>query len=231
MPRGCGMMPQRSMRSRRSTSRRVRRPVLDLVGYDVPGAEGAADFDPMPTYDPTASVYFEGGQWMIHYDFPPDLTESHAVIETRPRTSRPRRSTRSSIYRRKCRTVGLTGTSTSRRSGASTGPPEPRVDRLKDAVAATPDLLKKDPWARESSHESAQEPRRGTYISRCLRRVRGGASAGTTGRNTRTPTRRTDAAVMIDEIAGNFVRGIQMGRSLVRHEVRPGGELLGSRIE
>ncbi len=37
----------------------------------------------MPTYDPTASVYFEGGQWMIHYAFPLDPMEPRSVIETR----------------------------------------------------------------------------------------------------------------------------------------------------
>src|SRR4051794_393861 len=45
--------------------------LLDPIGYDVPGTEGAADLCLMPTYDPTASIYFEGGQWVIHYSFPP----------------------------------------------------------------------------------------------------------------------------------------------------------------
>ncbi len=57
--------------------------LLDPIGYDVPGAEGAADLYLMPTYDPTASVYFEGGQWMIHYAFPPDPMEPRSVLETR----------------------------------------------------------------------------------------------------------------------------------------------------
>ena len=56
--------------------------LLDPIGYDVPGAEAAADLYLMPTYDPTASVYFEDGQWVIHYSFPPDPTETHSVIET-----------------------------------------------------------------------------------------------------------------------------------------------------
>ncbi len=38
--------------------------LLDPIGYDVPGAEGAADLYPMLTYDPTASAYFENGQWV-----------------------------------------------------------------------------------------------------------------------------------------------------------------------
>jgi hypothetical protein len=56
--------------------------LLDPVGYDVPGAEAAADLYLMPTYDPTASLYFEGGQWMLHYILPPDLIETHSVIES-----------------------------------------------------------------------------------------------------------------------------------------------------
>jgi hypothetical protein len=54
---------------------------LDPIGYDVPGAEGAADLYLMPTYDPTASVYFEDGQWVIHYAFPPDSMETQSVVE------------------------------------------------------------------------------------------------------------------------------------------------------
>jgi hypothetical protein len=50
--------------------------LLDPIGYDVPGAEAAADLYLMPTYDPAASVYFEGGQWVIHYAFPTDAMET-----------------------------------------------------------------------------------------------------------------------------------------------------------
>jgi hypothetical protein len=57
--------------------------LLDPIGYDVPGAEGAADLYLMPTYDPTASVYYEGGQWVIHYAFPPDPIEPRSAIEAR----------------------------------------------------------------------------------------------------------------------------------------------------
>jgi hypothetical protein len=55
--------------------------LLDPIGYDVPGAEGAADLYLMPGYDPAATVYFEKGQWVIHYAFPPDPFETHSVIE------------------------------------------------------------------------------------------------------------------------------------------------------
>ena len=56
--------------------------LLDPIGYDVPGAEGAADIYLMPTYDPMACVYFETGQWVIHYAFPPDPPETHSVVAT-----------------------------------------------------------------------------------------------------------------------------------------------------
>jgi hypothetical protein len=55
--------------------------LLDPIGHDVPGAEGAADIYQMPAYDPMASVYFENGQWVIYYAFPPDPMETHSVIE------------------------------------------------------------------------------------------------------------------------------------------------------
>jgi hypothetical protein len=56
--------------------------LVDPIGYDVPGAEGAADIYVMPAYDPAASVYFEGGRWVIHYAFAPDPGRTHSVIET-----------------------------------------------------------------------------------------------------------------------------------------------------
>jgi hypothetical protein len=55
--------------------------LLDPIGYDVPGAEVAADLYLMPTYDPTASVYFEGGRWVIHYSFPTDAMETPSADE------------------------------------------------------------------------------------------------------------------------------------------------------
>lgn len=58
------------------------RVLLDPVAYDVPGAEGVIDLYLMPTYDDMASLYFEGGSWMIHYAFPPDPKETHSVIQT-----------------------------------------------------------------------------------------------------------------------------------------------------
>jgi hypothetical protein len=57
------------------------RVLLDPVAYDVPGAEGVVDLYLMPTYDDTASLYFESGGWVIHYAFPPDPMMPHSVIE------------------------------------------------------------------------------------------------------------------------------------------------------
>ena len=56
--------------------------LLDPIGFDVPGADGAADLYLMPTYDPTASIYFENGQWLIQYAFPPEPTPGDSEAET-----------------------------------------------------------------------------------------------------------------------------------------------------
>jgi hypothetical protein len=36
----------------------------------------------LPTYDDMASLFFEGGGWVIHYACPPDPRESHSVVQT-----------------------------------------------------------------------------------------------------------------------------------------------------
>jgi hypothetical protein len=56
--------------------------LLDPIGFDVPGAEGAVDLYLMPTYDPTASVYFEGGRWVIHYAVLTDPMEAPSARES-----------------------------------------------------------------------------------------------------------------------------------------------------
>ena len=56
------------------------RVLLDPVAYDVPGSEAVVDLYLMPTYDDMASLYFEHGNWMIHYAFPPDPKETQSVI-------------------------------------------------------------------------------------------------------------------------------------------------------
>ena len=55
--------------------------LLDPIGYDIPGAEGAADLYQMPTYDSAASLYFEGGQWMLYYTFPSESMGTKFEIE------------------------------------------------------------------------------------------------------------------------------------------------------
>jgi hypothetical protein len=53
---------------------------LNPVSPLVPGAEGAVDLYLVPAYDDIASLYFESGQWVIHYAFPADPTETPSVI-------------------------------------------------------------------------------------------------------------------------------------------------------
>ena len=55
--------------------------MLDPLGYDLPGAEGAADLYRMPAFDPEATIYFYDGRWMIHRLEPPDNVATFAVTE------------------------------------------------------------------------------------------------------------------------------------------------------
>ena len=55
--------------------------LLDPIGHDVPGSLGTADLYLMPTYDPTASVYFEDGRWMIRYCYLPDPIETQSAVD------------------------------------------------------------------------------------------------------------------------------------------------------
>jgi hypothetical protein len=56
--------------------------LLGPIGYDVPGAEAVADLYLMPTYDPAANIYFEDGQWVIHYAFPLDPIAAPSASDT-----------------------------------------------------------------------------------------------------------------------------------------------------
>ena len=58
--------------------------LLDPIGYNAPGAEGAGDLYLMPAYDPMASLYFEGGQWVIHYNIPSDPSMPQSENEAQP---------------------------------------------------------------------------------------------------------------------------------------------------
>jgi hypothetical protein len=81
------------------------------------------------------------------------------------------------------------------------------IDRLKVAVVATPDLLKKDPVAREYLHD-AHKNLAGTDIVRLFAAFEAALRSYDRSKHG-DPARRTDASVMIDEIAGKRGRGIQ----------------------
>lgn len=53
---------------------------LNPVSPRVPGAEGAVDLYLVPAYDDIATLYFEGGKWVIHYSPSPPLV----AIEDEP---------------------------------------------------------------------------------------------------------------------------------------------------
>jgi hypothetical protein len=50
---------------------------LDPVARYVPGADGGVDLYLMPGYDEIASLYCEGGQWVVHHARRPDPAENH----------------------------------------------------------------------------------------------------------------------------------------------------------
>ena len=92
------------------------------------------------------------------------------------------------------------------------------VDRLKDAVAATPDLLKKDPVVRKFLRH-AYENLEGTYIVRLFAAFEAALRSYDRAKHN-APNRETDASTMIDEIGGKRGRGIEMGIRQRAHEVR-----------
>lgn len=92
------------------------------------------------------------------------------------------------------------------------------VDWLRAAVAATPDLLKKNPVARENLRD-AHENLEGTYIVRLFAAFE--AALRSFDRATHNdPARQTNAAILIDEIGGKRNHGIQPGIRQRAHEVR-----------
>jgi hypothetical protein len=56
---------------------------LDPTAYDIPGAEAAIDVYLMPTYDPLATFYSEGGHWYLHSDFLPKPEDEGPITEGR----------------------------------------------------------------------------------------------------------------------------------------------------
>jgi hypothetical protein len=55
---------------------------LNPVSPLVPGADGAVDLYLVPAYDDIASLYFEDGQWVIHYAPQSDSRVSHPASDT-----------------------------------------------------------------------------------------------------------------------------------------------------
>ncbi len=56
---------------------------LDPTGYDIPGAEAAVDLYLMPTFDPLATFYSEGGHWSIDSGFLPEPEDERLAEEGR----------------------------------------------------------------------------------------------------------------------------------------------------
>ena len=92
------------------------------------------------------------------------------------------------------------------------------LDRLKDAVAATPDLLNPHPVARHYLRD-AHRNLEGTYIVRLFAAFEAALRSYDRAKHNDLG-RRTDAAIMIDEIGGKRGRGIQAGIRQRAHQVR-----------
>jgi hypothetical protein len=91
-------------------------------------------------------------------------------------------------------------------------------DRLRDAVAATPDIMKAYPDAREHLGD-AHEHLEGTYLVRLFAAFEAALRSYDRAKHN-DPIRETAASVMIDEIGGKRGRGIQTGIRDDVHEVR-----------
>jgi hypothetical protein len=59
--------------------------VLNPVARFVPGADGAVDLYVAPAYDDIASLYFEGGRWVVHSGERPDPMATEGAMELTPR--------------------------------------------------------------------------------------------------------------------------------------------------
>ena len=58
--------------------------LLDPISYDVVGAEGVADIYLMPAYDPTVSLFFEGGQWLFYFNPMPEIKVPEPTTGNQP---------------------------------------------------------------------------------------------------------------------------------------------------
>jgi hypothetical protein len=92
------------------------------------------------------------------------------------------------------------------------------VDRLRAAVVETPELLNRDSTARKNLRD-ADRNLEGTYIIRLFAAFEAALRSYDRAKHN-DPNRRTDAAVMIDEIGGKRGRGIERGIRQRVHEVR-----------
>jgi hypothetical protein len=92
------------------------------------------------------------------------------------------------------------------------------VDRLKAAVATTPDLLKNDLTASKYLPE-AHKNLEGTYIVRLFAAFEAALRSYDRAKHN-DPNRATDASTMIDEIGGKRGRGIPTETRQRAHEVR-----------
>jgi hypothetical protein len=92
------------------------------------------------------------------------------------------------------------------------------VDRLKAAVAATPDLLNRDPEARKHLR-AAHGNLEGTYIIRLFAAFEAALRSYDRARHN-DPGRNARASAMIDAIGGKRGRGVRTGVRQGAHDVR-----------
>lgn len=59
--------------------------VLNPVARWVSGADGAVELYLSPAYDDIATLYFEGGRWVVYYGERPDPFAAEGVVEITPR--------------------------------------------------------------------------------------------------------------------------------------------------
>ncbi|HET6573757.1 MAG TPA: hypothetical protein VFG68_09165 [Fimbriiglobus sp.] len=51
--------------------------MAEPIARFVPGADGVVDLYLMPAYDDIASLYYQEGEWKLHYALPGDLAVAH----------------------------------------------------------------------------------------------------------------------------------------------------------
>ena len=202
--------------------------LLDPIGYDVPGAEGAADLYLMPAIRPHGEHLLRGRAVGDPLRLP-TRPDRDALRDRDPDPAPLRRDDQPGpqLDRRTCRTVGLTGTNTSSEVWGEYRSARAAVDRLRAAVVATPDLLKNDRVAPEYLSQ-ADKNLEGTYIVRLFAAFEAALRSYDRAKHN-DPARETKAAVMIDKIGGKRGRGIQQSIRERAHDVA-GSVTTGARI-